>query len=481
MSTAQEDVNALRLSWFARAWAVAALFHLAAQPREAALTQPGLALLSVLLSLAAAWVLLIPRNTRALLALCALVVLQAWAEAPVIGNHWVLAALVSLSFCLSRLYASLRSVGTGWVRQFMLTARLTMVVAYSFAAFAKLNGDFLNPAVSCAVFFQDQMVRSWGLPGLSFTDAPALGRMLAALTILIELGVAALLAFPRTRRAGLVLAFGFHWVLALDLAQHFWDFSSVLFAAFLLFLDRKQVVWLRGQGQALLAGMRRPRPALVAALAVLTGLAAGVLNILPLDLGYAGTLQQMGHSAWWVYGTVLLALVVVACFAPRPQRHSTPVSGRRHVPMLLLVGPGLAALNGLTPYLELKTGFGWNMYSNLRTVAGQTNHLLLPGTLDLTHAQRDLVTVLSSTDPTLQRLHDEDYGLTFSEFRNYAHRFPDSAVTYRWRGQVHHAARLGDDLLVQGPVNVVAQKLVSFRVVDLHAAQRCQPTFSPAR
>lgn len=479
MNLGQQDAGFLRLSWFARAWAVAALFHLVAEGRGALTAQPELALLSVSLGLAAAWTLLNPQ--RALLPLCALVVLHAWAEAPVVGNHWVLAALVSLTVCLSRLHASLRPENTDEARNLTVAVRLTVLPAYSFAAFAKLNTDFLNPAVSCAVLFQDRMVRSWGLPELSVAGTPALAQLLAALSAGIEVAVALLLAFPRTRRAGLVLAFGFHWGLALDLAQHFWDFSSVLFAAFLLFLDRKQVVWLRGQGQALLAGMRRPRPALVAALAVLTGLAAGVLNILPLDLGYAGTLQQMGHSAWWVYGTALLALVVVACFAPRPQRHSTPVSGRRHVPMLLLVGPGLAALNGLTPYLELKTGFGWNMYSNLRTVAGQTNHLLLPGTLDLTHAQRDLVTVLSSTDPTLQRLHDEDYGLTFSEFRNYAHRFPDSAVTYRWQGRVHHAARLGDDPVVGGPVNVAAQKLISFRVVDLHAAQRCQPTFSPAR
>jgi len=146
-----------------------------------------------------------------------------------------------------------------------------------------------------------------------------------------------------------------------------------------------------------------------------------------------------------------------------------------------LVPPILAAFNGLTPYLEIKTGFGWNMYSNLKTVAGQTNHLLLPGTWDLTGAQRELVQIVSSTDPALQRLHDEDYGLTFSEFKNYAHRFPNSAVTYRWQERVHHAPRLGDDPVVQGSVNVAAQKLISFRAVDLQAAQRCQPNFSPAR
>lgn len=477
MNLASESIDSLRRGWFARAWAVATWFHLAAQPREALITQPTLALLSVLLGLAAVWTLLKPGNIRALLMLCALVMLHAWAEAPVIGNHWVLAALVSLTFCLSYLYTTLRLGSAAGAREFTLAARLTVLTAYSFAAFAKLNTDFLDPAVSCAVLFQDQMARSWGLPGLSVVGNPALGQLLAVVTAGIELAVAALLAFPRTRRAGLALAFAFHWGLPLDLNQHFWDFSSVLFAGFLLFLDREQVAWLRERGQALLSGVGRPRPALVMALTVLTGVTMSVLNILPLSLGYAETLQQVGHSLWWVYGTALLALVILACFAPRPQR----ASRRRRLPLLLLVGPGLAAFNGLTPYLELKTGFGWNMYSNLRTVAGQTNHLLLPGTLDLTHAQRDLVTVQSSPDPVLQRLHDQDYGLTLSEFRNYAHRFPESIVTYRWQGRIYHAPRLGDDPLVQGQVNVLAQKLISFRVVDLRVAQRCQPAFTPAR
>jgi hypothetical protein len=57
----------------------------------------------------------------------------------------------------------------------------------------------------------------------------------------VELSVPVLLVLRRSRRWGLLLALGFHWSLALDLAQHFWDFSSVLFAGFLLFTDDRQV------------------------------------------------------------------------------------------------------------------------------------------------------------------------------------------------------------------------------------------------
>jgi Vitamin K-dependent gamma-carboxylase. len=411
------------------------------------------------------------------LALCVLLPLHAWAEAPVVGNHWVLAALVSLSFCLDAVRRFLLPSSSFMPGELVRSARLTLLIAYAFAAFAKLNWDFLNPAVSCAVFYQDQLVRSWNLPDLSVASVPVLGRSLAVLTVVIELAVASLLAFSRTRRFGLVLAFGFHWMLALDLEQHFWDFSSVLFAGFLLFLDDGQVAWLRQQFGAW--PKWRPRPFFLPLLIGCLGAAIAVLNILPLELGSAATLQQWGHVAWWGYGTAWVGLIAASLFAPKLPSHRA--YERHRVPAILLVPPILAAFNGLTPYLEIKTGFGWNMYSNLKTVAGQTNHLLLPGTWDLTGAQRELVQIVSSTDPALQRLHDEDYGLTFSEFKNYAHRFPNSAVTYRWQERVHHAPRLGDDPVVQGSVNVAAQKLISFRAVDLQAAQRCQPNFSPAR
>ena len=66
--------------------------------------------------------------------------------------------------------------------------------------------------------------------------------------------------------------------------------------------------------------------------------------------------------------------------------------------MFLLV-PLLVVANGLTPYLELKTGFGWNMYANLRTADGETNHYLVPRTLPLTDEQDELVVILDSDDP----------------------------------------------------------------------------------
>lgn len=440
---------------------------------------PVLAVLTVLAALAAAFTLLNPRSP-ALLALCTLIPLHAFAEAPVVGNNWILSALVSLCFVIAALQSRKSSAIAFATPQVLWAARTTVLVAYAFAAFAKLNWDFVDPAVSCVPIFQDRLVTSLGLPQLSVLDKPAWGHGFAIMTIVVELAVAALLALRPTRRLGLALAFGFHGVLAFDLAQHFWDFSSLLFAGFFLFFDREQLGWLSQKLSALAQPLQkyRPKPELLGAGVLLLGLFVGVMASLPRDLGYGSMLQQLGHSAWWVYGPLCMLAAVAALFAPRA--HATPEPRLRLAPALLLPA-ALAFFNGLTPYLELKTGFGWNMYSNLRTVAGQSNHMLIPATLDLLGAQRDLVTIVKSSDPTLQQLHDKQYGLTYSQFVSYAHRFPESSATYQWRGQTVNAKRLADDPAGQAPYNIFMEKLWSYRIVDLQPKQRCQPSFTPAQ
>ncbi|MFC4426188.1 hypothetical protein [Deinococcus navajonensis] len=460
-----------RLTWFARAWAVAALFHLAGNPRDALNTNPALAILTLLLAAAAAATLLRPHDKRPLTALCALVPLHAWQEAPVVGNHWVLYALLSLALLLTACRRALVPMAQ-W-QDFIPTARLTLLIAYGFAAFAKINADFLNPAVSCAVYYHDQLVNSWGLPALQVSGSPGLGRAMALLAMLTELAVFLMVSVPWTRRAGLALAFCFHWLLAMDLDQHFWDFSSVLFAGFLLFLDDAQIACLEAWKDRV---TRLPfRPVFLKALVILAGVTIGGLSILPISLSYDDALVEVGHFTWLVYGTTMVLLILGLLF------HSDMKWDSHRIPLLLLVIPTLAVLNGLTPYFEIKTGFGWNMYSNLRTVGGYTNHLLLPGTLDLTGKQRDLVYIVNSSNSELNHMKNDEYALTYSEFRKFARRYPEGAVTYKRHGVVQHVQRLGDSPPAQEYMSVLETRLLSFRPVDLQPAERCLPFFNPAR
>ena len=412
-----------------------------------------------------------------------MVPISAWLEAPLVGNHWVLAAAVSLAFLVAaalktgRRGRSSRGDWPGW-DVFLPTARVTLLIAYAFAAFAKLNSSFFDPAVSCAVFYQHQLVNSWGLGSLSVYGRPGLGTAVAVGAAATEMSVVILLVIPRTRRVGVLVALSFHWLLALDLDQHFWDFSSVLFPGFLLFLDRAQ--WERLT--KLRVRLRRAtRPAVryvFLALGAGCALVVAAATALETNTFAWGLAVLAGHGSWMVIGTATLVLVVVATV--RTPRSVDPVPLRVPAVAALLV-PALVLFNGLTPYLELKTGFGWNMYGNLRTVAGESNHFIVARTLDLSGLQADQVEILESSDPALASLVGADYTLAYSEFREYAHAYPEASVTYRRGGQVHRVARIGDDPAGTGGVSTISTRLQSFRVIDTSGRERCQAVFTPAR
>lgn len=404
-----------RATLFALTWGLVTLFHLAgnARPSFDTLVHP---VVQFALGVVALVVCLAPCRRGPLLVLCALVPISAWLEAPFVGNHWVLAAALSMVYLMSRLVVSVSSRRTGrrwhaW-ELFAPTARLVLLGAYAFAGFAKLNSGFFDTATSCAVFYQDQIVGSWGLSQLSVEGLgwPSLAVVLAAAAV--ELSVPVLLVLRRSRRWGLLLALGFHWSLALDLAQHFWDFSSVLFAGFLLFADDRQVDHVT---DALTRARDRTR-ASVWMILVTVGVAAGAVVTVSAAIAGPHPLHVvavlLGHGAWMTLGTGILVLIAVATLRirPAPERRAL----RAPAAVMLLV-PVLVVFNGLTPYLELKTGFGWNMYSNLHTVGGETNHLLVPATLDLSGAQLDLVEVLETSDPALAPLIDSQYAVVSSE------------------------------------------------------------------
>lgn len=447
----------LRMTWFTRAWAAAALFHVAGDIRTDT-SDPALTALNILLPLSACLTLLRPER-RHLAVLCGLTILLASLETPRLGNHWLLAALISLT------------VLTGVARRTSDAAlerpiRATLLIAYAFAASAKLNTDFLNAAVSCAAFYQDQLTRSWGLPAL-----PALAPLAAPVALVTELTVAASLTWRRTRRWGLALACGFHWLLAMNLTQQFWDFSAVLFAAFILFLDDDQTRqadnWLR-QTRA------RPVPPAVTRRALLVLGAVTALLAATNSRTADGLLAQLGQLAWTLYGTAVLLAVLALVRIPRTPRTPAP----RPAAALYLAAI-LAFANGLTPYLELKTAYGWNMYSNLRTEGGVSNHLIVRRTADLTGAQRDLVRVIRTDDPALDRLREDGYALPFVEFQRYARQHPDVTVTYDRTGQAERTERLGDNPDLTAPAPLA--RLHAFRVIDLRGPQRCLTTFSGAR
>lgn len=66
---------------------------------------------------------------------------------------------------------------------------------------------------------------------------------------------------------------------------------------------------------------------------------------------------------------------------------------------------GLALLNGVAPYLGLKTQGTWTLFSNLHVENGSTNHYLVPASFQLFGYTLDCVTVTKSNAPMLLDQH----------------------------------------------------------------------------
>jgi hypothetical protein len=460
---------------FAVLWALATLFHLWVNPRALDVVD-DVTLLGVghiAAGVAAIAVLVRPRAVGNLLVLAALGLVTCWLEAPFLGNHWLVAAFVDLALLLAAAtcWAPRAGLDVGQLTaRFLPLARWSLLGFYAFAAFSKLNHAFFEPTVSCGNFYADELASSLHLGGFSSADGGGWGVLVPASVVAIEGVIPILLLRRRWRHIGVALGLVFHSAIALDMTHLFSDFSSVLAALFVLFLPAsfaRDVVAL---------ARRHAREA-----SMLTVLAAaGAFVVLVVE--WTGRSERAfvdGRAwAWLAADAIVLAAVGWYLVGRRPAAEERQL----HVanPRWLVVVPLLVVFNGLTPYLELKTAYGWNMYSNLATVDGDSNHLLVSRTLPLLDAQADIVRIVATDDPGLRAYVDQRFDIPFLQLRAYLSGHPTAAITYERGGQQHALAHASDDPELVRPVPDWQQKLEAFRALDQTDPNRCQPGFLPA-
>jgi hypothetical protein len=357
-------------------------------------------------------------------------------------------------------------------------ARLCLLGFYFFAAFAKLNSSFFDRSVSCAVFYFRESTDSVGLSGLQLGGAAWLERAVIVGTVAVELSIPILLLLRRTRALGVVVGLVFHLVLALDHSHQFFDFSATLFALFVLFLPPLAGTWVAERVGSIRARLALRDEALPER--VHLALAAVPVTIALLVAIDALTPELALDVGWWPWQLCAIAAVVATVAFLRQHPEPAPGYLQPHHALFAVV-PLLVLLNGLTPYLELKTGYGWNMYANLRTVDGESNHLIVRRTLPLTDEQDDPVRILDTNSAALARYAARDYGLTWRQLQTYLSRHPRVRITYQRAGEVVALRRASDDPRLVEPVPAWREKVQLFRAIDLREPERCVPTFGPAR
>jgi hypothetical protein len=353
------------------------------------------------------------------------------AGSPIASNNQLTGFFVSLVVIAGAIIAARGSVaGDRHERMFAAIAgpgRWLLAVMYFFGIYHKINADFLDPQVSCAVVLYDRLAHGWGAAGWQVGHVGAIWA-----TFVIEAIAMIALFVPRWKRFGMLIGVPFHIIIGWTGYAYYKDFSTIALVMYAMFLPRESVSaaverFTRLFGSAARAG--QCARLLLLALPLVYLVAIGAVT----DLSRLRPTHDGFFIAFTVFAVAFYAFIVA--FAPaRPADGELPLFAR---PAWLMALPVLFFLNGLSPYLGLKTESSMAMYSNLHTEGGETNHLIA-GQLPFAFGyQNDIVRPIASNSPAFDALHvGQGKALVRFEFDRILAQSPDLRVQFEHDGAV---------------------------------------------
>jgi hypothetical protein len=475
-SAAADRVAVDGLIAFSPVWAAAAIFSLAGD-RNMLMFRDGVLLGSITWCAVAVALLLVwrPRWTQLLGLLAAIMLTRYMFAMPVAGNNKMITAFMNAGILIIGVHALFRYQTTADIRDHMyehmrVVGRALLAVMYFYGIFHKINTDFLDPSVSCAVALYKPLADGFGL------EDNLIGQHLAIWSTFIVEAIAILaLYWKRYFAIGLLLALMFHFVIPISVYSWYMDFSSLVLALYILsvprevsaqFYERCAHLFRRlrdrfgSMGQALPFGI-----VIVAAVAAVALLAQ--FSTQP-SIAPSHAYQSVWVLIWVVYGGVTMLLLADAALSHLPWRG--PVGPSR--PLWLYAVPAVLFVISAAPYVGLRTEASIAMFSNLHTEGGITNHLVITKPWDLFPYQRDVAMIKGSSDPDLQSYADRNLGLVMFALNEKLRKKPDHWVTFELNG-VRHERATAASIGAQSHANALERKLLIFKPVDYSRPKVC--------
>lgn len=462
------------LTAFTPFWALAATFSIAGDVYSLiGYKGPLYTSLSWSVVLFSLLLLLYPRRTGFLMGLVVVSLVLYGLRMPVASNNKTIMAVMNGAILISAAVLYLQAGRGGSIDrtalydQIRVVARSLLAIMYFYGIFHKINTDFLDPSVSCAVDLYVPLARPFGLEGNLF------GRYLAIYaTFVIEAIAIVSLYWKRYFAVGFILALVFHYVIPISAYSWYMDFSSLVFALYVLSIPTPASQTLYRISLELASSLRETFGRVGT---LMPGVAVVLFTlVLVILLGYAypgRSFDMMVHSVWiliWsvVGGVAMIGLTYVALQNLPCQAVSAP-----RPPTWVYLVPSLFFLSCLSPYVGSKTESSINMFSNLHTEGGQTNHLLFPKPPYLFNYQNEVVKVVDSSELQLLRQSQEGNHHILLQLKKYLRRHPEAWVTYQKDGETvtrATAATFADDM-----PNLLERKLLIFKPVDFSRPKVC--------
>ncbi len=445
---------------FSCMWACATLFHLAF--RNNFLTSPWDAALSA----AAVFVLWNPEKVWVLLLCAGVQLVELFDRLPQVSNHWLFTGTMNLTLLSCAAYAVMQrgttkdSFGAALWKTFAPIARISLLILYFFVVLHKLNWDFLNPKLSCAVSLYDKIVaRHPFLPNGTWLHELTIWGTIAA-----ETAIPLLLVSARFRMLGVLSSLLLHFTFAI-LPQYF-NFSSMMFAMLSLFVfddAHRDECCPVTKPSGLLERCWRPLAALVTI----------VLAYWLLRHSSRGALLSTVHVTWILYA--LGASWYLLSRRPLLRASAVPAKELLRIrPRGFWIFPALLLFNGFCPYLGLKNETSFAMYSNLRTERKKFNHVFIPRWVQIFHYQDDIVEIKASSNRRLQKFIKRKWLINYQTLRLITSRQKKGWVAYVRKGELVKVPNIAKDPKLGKPANIWRRKFFHFKPLSKNGRSVCQ-------
>lgn len=453
---------------FVVAWSIAVLFHMG----HSKIFAHGLHF--AVLSAAAVFLISKPGSILRLLVFLTLQITATFRVAPFNSNHEIFVLFADFTIIHTVFYLIYKNrtfniSKAALYNTFAPLVRIELIILYFFVVFHKLNTGFFNTDVSCATDFYNEQNAYSILPTskLMFT-------LNIYLTIFVEALIPLLLCFRKTRNLGIFVGLIFHSIIAYNPINGFFDISSAIFASYVLFTEPS----FGRMGQAILARLTSLKNSvsdigydwkkLMLGLVILIG---SILVVYQLSIKIGDFFR---YIFWTIYSIIFIGLFLISIFTTRYEDHQSSIRFKPSV-LWLLVFPVIVFLNGLCPYLGLKTESSYAMFSNLRTEGGISNHFFVPASVQIFDYQKDLVEIVSSSEAKINLKAERNELLVYFQFRELVHYYQPKKVEYIRNGKRFKfdsdSASVDDELLRSVPI--LEKKFLKFRTINKFEPQPC--------
>jgi hypothetical protein len=460
---------------FTPMWGAAMLFSLAGDRNILMLREgaPLFVLTWVAVALAATLIVR-PRWTQLLYVLAGIMVVRYALMLPVASNNKTIAVFMNAAIVVCVLQAAWTGLRDALLRDVLyermrVVARALLAVMYFYGIFHKINTDFLDPRVSCAVALYDPLARGFGL------DGHPVGHQIAIWsTFIVETITLVALYWKRYFAIGLICGLIFHFVIPISTYSWYMDFSSLVLALYALSIPREVSTAFFERVASIFRASRQRfgSVGLFLPFAAIGAVAALIVGAIAVRLERADMLFQLYNSVWvlfWaVYGGIAMVLLTAVALDYLPWRGQQPP----RQPLWLYAFPLVLFLSCLSPYLGLKTESSIAMFSNLHTEGGQTNHLMFDKPPYLFDYQRDVVEIVATSSPMLQNVAAAGDSMVWFSLQQYLRANPQHWVTFRRDGVVHERVTAASIAHLPQP-NWLERKFLIFKPVDFDRPKVC--------